>query len=222
MDAPLRLWSFCKRDVEAWKKQFRRHARTIPLTELYNVGRRIGRGSFSVVYLATSKADAAGVEVETHHPLSNPGQAGSDSGGAQISRQNTNGKLKHYAIKVLDKSCLTKQDRERLQVELAILRLVRHPKVVSMHSVQQDCSYLHIIMPYFAGGDLHQFLGRQKPIKGRLINELACRNVVWQLLDAVRHLHSQNIIHRDIKPENVFVVNPNDPLCRDVVLGGCP
>ncbi|KAL9550744.1 hypothetical protein MBANPS3_004594 [Mucor bainieri] len=41
------------------------------------------------------------------------------------------------------------------------------------------------------------------------LSEGQCREIFSQLVDAIEHLHSNNIVHRDIKPQNLVMSNNN-------------
>lgn len=53
------------------------------------------------------------------------------------------------------------------------------------------------------GGDLYEHIKRHGPF-----SEADARVIMSQLLQALRHLHAQNIIHRDLKLENVLLQRP--------------
>ena len=43
-----------------------------------------------------------------------------------------------------------------------------------------------------------------------MFTESKARDYMKTLLEALHHMHSQNIAHRDIKPENIMVSNDGD------------
>jgi len=51
------------------------------------------------------------------------------------------------------------------------------------------------------GGDLFKEIS-QSPL--RRLSEEKTMDYVWQVIQAVKHLHSKLIIHRDIRPENIL------------------
>lgn len=60
------------------------------------------------------------------------------------------------------------------------------------------------------GGNLEQFARKlSKPLR-----EHQVRTIFYQILQAMRHMHSSSYIHRDIKPENILLVSSSlkDPI----------
>jgi len=56
-------------------------------------------------------------------------------------------------------------------------------------------------MEFIYGVDLMEY------IKTNLFNEESVKELLFQLIDGLKELHSQNIIHRDIKPQNIMRTN---------------
>ena len=54
-----------------------------------------------------------------------------------------------------------------------------------------------MVMDFLAGGELFYHLRRRG-----MIMEHDCRFYAAEMVLAVDHLHSLNVIHRDLKPEN--------------------
>ncbi len=67
----------------------------------------------------------------------------------------------------------------------------------------EDEEHIFIIMELATGGDLFD-----KIIQEEGISETDAVNVFYQILQAVLHIHSQNMIHCDIKPENILCMSP--------------
>lgn len=118
-----------------------------------------------------------------------------------------------YAIKVMDKSRIDHSDQEGLRAEIAILKLVDHPRVIKMHEVFETDRYIYIILDLVRGGDLGG-----KLLKYGAFDQDVCQQVTIKLLQAVHHLHVRGIVHRDIKPENILVQDTEDPRCSEVLL----
>lgn len=106
------------------------------------------------------------------------------------------------AIKVIDKCKISGHEKELLRSEIAILRLLRHPHVISLREVLDSQKSIHIVMEYVKGGELYNLL-QQK----RRLPELHVNRIIFQLLTTVAYLHKCGIIHRDLKPENILLTD---------------
>eukprot|EP00931_Biecheleriopsis_adriatica_P034088 TRINITY_DN19726_c0_g1_i1.p1 TRINITY_DN19726_c0_g1~~TRINITY_DN19726_c0_g1_i1.p1 ORF type:complete len:935 (+),score=93.17 TRINITY_DN19726_c0_g1_i1:49-2853(+) len=58
-------------------------------------------------------------------------------------------------------------------------------------------------------GDLHQRLSSAP------LSQEACRHTSFQLLSALDHVHSRNIVHRDVKPQNILLSKGAFPILAD-------
>lgn len=96
---------------------------------------------------------------------------------------------------------------ERLALQLA----ADHPFIVRLRYAFQTERAMYLITDFASGGDLRTMLNR-RPAKR--IDEDEARTLFAQLLLALEHLHSLNIMHRDIKAENVLLdADGNLKLC---------
>jgi serine/threonine-protein kinase NIM1 len=76
---------------------------------------------------------------------------------------------------------------------------LHHPNIIRLYEVINTPTRLHIIMEYAAEGELYTKINRD----GKL-NEKYCKYLFSQIIAAVHHMHTHDIVHRDIKAENVF------------------
>ncbi|KAL4453022.1 hypothetical protein ABPG73_002307 [Tetrahymena malaccensis] len=108
---------------------------------------------------------------------------------------------KFYAMKVLKKSKLEKQRHvDNVIAERNILVGVNHPFVIKLHYSFQNSDKLYFILEFCAGGELFNLLH-----KVQRFTEDQTRFYIAQIVLAIEHLHSLNIIYRDLKPENVMI-----------------
>jgi len=95
-----------------------------------------------------------------------------------------------------------KDYRASLENEIAIMRSLTHPRIVTYlgHDYIED--RLYIYLDYMPGGSLSQVLKENGPLDESLIAEY-----VRQLLDGLHYLHTRDpqILHRDIKGGNILV-----------------
>lgn len=113
------------------------------------------------------------------------------------------------AIKLINKANVRdfKLSNE-VKTEIQILEMVKHPFIIQMRDHFEDDDYVYIILEYCSKGDLYNL------IKTYPINELRCKKYIKQLTEAVKYLHSMNIIHRDIKNDNILLFeDDNIKLC---------
>lgn len=106
------------------------------------------------------------------------------------------------AIKILDKTKLDEKTQRLLFREITSMEKLHHPNIIRLYEVINIQTRLFICMEYAPEGELYTKINQT----GKL-NETDCKLLFSQIIAAVDHMHSHNIIHRDIKAENVFFTN---------------
>ncbi|KAG2497776.1 hypothetical protein HYH03_004048 [Edaphochlamys debaryana] len=87
--------------------------------------------------------------------------------------------------------------------EVKVLRSLAHPLVLSYVDHFMYKGHLCIVTEYCDGGDLYQLLrARKTPLP-----EAQLLDLFAQVLLAIQHVHSKNILHRDMKTQNIFLTS---------------
>lgn len=110
-----------------------------------------------------------------------------------------NGKI--YAMKVLRKTMVKRRKQvEHTRAERRIMGAINYPFVVKLRYAFQTATNLYFVTDYCKGGELFFHLKRV-----RTFNETLTRFYAAELVLAISHLHSQNVVYRDLKPENILL-----------------
>eukprot|EP00820_Chromera_velia_P028903 Cvel_11978.t1-p1 / transcript=Cvel_11978.t1 / gene=Cvel_11978 / organism=Chromera_velia_CCMP2878 / gene_product=RAC-beta serine/threonine-protein kinase A, putative / transcript_product=RAC-beta serine/threonine-protein kinase A, putative / location=Cvel_scaffold768:16140-17414(-) / protein_length=425 / sequence_SO=supercontig / SO=protein_coding / is_pseudo=false len=106
-----------------------------------------------------------------------------------------------YAMKMLRKENIVKRNQvEHTKTERSVLEYISHPFIVQLVYAFQTAKKLYFVLEYCPGGELFFHLSRA----GRF-TEVRARFYSAEILLALEHLHSLNIVYRDLKPENVLL-----------------
>ena len=111
---------------------------------------------------------------------------------------------KKVAIKKMDGVFDDEVDCKRILREIDLLRNLKHPYVVNIVDVIEPRNIetfetIYLVLE-LAESDL------KKVIKSAIHLQIKhIQTVVYNLLCAVKYLHSANVLHRDLKPANVLV-----------------
>ena len=109
-----------------------------------------------------------------------------------------------YAMKIMEKKGMRTSDRRQAQAErdilLAMSRNNPHPFTTGLKFAFQSEKRLYLGMDFLPGGTLKA-----------LIQKFGCLPEAWvrfycaELILAISHLHSLDVLYRDIKPHNVML-----------------
>ncbi|CAP34150.1 Protein CBG16284 [Caenorhabditis briggsae] len=107
------------------------------------------------------------------------------------------------AVKVMDKSKMDQKAQKLLKREIQSMEKMNHPNIIRLFECVDTLARVHLVLEYASGGELYTFVHE----KGKL-TETDARPFFAQIVSAVAHMHSRNLVHRDIKAENVMFSNP--------------
>lgn len=105
-----------------------------------------------------------------------------------------------YAMKIINKKYLIRNQQLRYAVtECNVLKLARHPFIITLHYAFQTPDHLYMILDFCPGGDLSYHIVRN------LFEEEEAKFFIAELILAIENLHNLDIIYRDLKPENILI-----------------
>mmetsp|Transcript_35939 Transcript_35939/g.84147 ORF Transcript_35939/g.84147 Transcript_35939/m.84147 type:complete len:484 (+) Transcript_35939:140-1591(+) len=84
--------------------------------------------------------------------------------------------------------------------EVVSLRKLIHPNIVKLKEVIRENDELHLVFEFMDGNLYEWCKGRVK-----MLPESRVRNIMFQTLQAMHHVHKHGYFHRDLKPENLLV-----------------
>ena len=121
-----------------------------------------------------------------------------------INKQNR----KEYAVKVIDKQKLNKNDIGFIMQEKNYMKIIKHPNIVSLIEDFENEKYIYLVMEYYKGGDLYSYIYQYYQNK-KMISEKNVAKIIKIIAQCVQYLNNFGIVHRDLKPENI-VFGEND------------
>ena len=91
--------------------------------------------------------------------------------------------------------------QHQLRREIEIQSHLRHQNILKLFGFFDDEKQIYLILEYCPGGELYADL---KSSKGGHFTEEKSANYINQIIQAIKFMHSKDVIHRDIKPENLL------------------
>ncbi|CEG48725.1 agc akt protein kinase [Plasmopara halstedii] len=107
-----------------------------------------------------------------------------------------------YALKILEKSKMTKYDVESSFTEMRVAQNIHHPFIAGLRIAFQSRTKLFLGMNYYGGGDLFHHMSKGSSCQ---IPSDRAHFYTAELVLGIHHLHQHDILYRDIKPENVMI-----------------
>jgi len=140
----------------------------------------LGTGSFATVKLGTALTDD-GVE-----------------GG---------GKGSTWAVKIINKKNLDKEDEDALEAEITIMQTVKHQNIIKLREVFHTPKHVYMVMEVCNGGELFDRI-----VEKEHYSEADAAKVICKVAHALHYCHTRDdpIVHRDLKPENLLLTSSED------------
>lgn len=106
------------------------------------------------------------------------------------------------AIKKVDLTNLQQEECYNIHREALYLETLKHKNIIRYtHSFIYENEFYNV-MDYASGGELCNYISEKK-----LLGEKEAKKIFKQLYEAVKYIHSKNVIHRDLKPNNILFVD---------------
>ncbi|OXB59540.1 hypothetical protein ASZ78_004513 [Callipepla squamata] len=97
---------------------------------------------------------------------------------------------------------MSKDERLAAQNECQVLKLLSHPNVIEYYENFLEDKALMIAMEYAPGGTLAEFIHKRC---NSLLDEDTILHFFVQILLALHHVHTKQILHRDLKTQNILL-----------------
>ena len=106
------------------------------------------------------------------------------------------------AVKILKSDMAENEEiRRRFRDESRAVAQLSHANIVSVYDVSSSGDTEYIVMELIDGITLKQYMERRGQMDWR-----ESLHFIIQIMRALEHAHSRDIIHRDIKPQNIMVL----------------
>jgi len=119
-----------------------------------------------------------------------------------LAESKADGKL--FALKIIAKKNMRTSDKRQAKAERDILHAMAqkapHPFTSGLKFAFQSENNLYLGMDFIPGGNLRELIKRFKTLPEDWVRFYAA-----ELVLAISHLHSLNVLYRDIKPHNVMI-----------------
>ena len=165
------------------------HNRTITVKESkrnplkdFKIMDKLGNGAFATVFLVEK------VKIE-------------DSGGEFFDPGENDDEGTFYALKIIKKTNLSKKEHGYTQAEKDSMEKLAHPFIIKVFYAFQSETRAYMALEYAEGGNLFEHM----QLNVSTLKEKHFRFYLAELVLALGHIHSLNIIHRDLKLENILL-----------------
>lgn len=115
------------------------------------------------------------------------------------------------SISIADNKTTFSAHLEKFKKEARRLRGTKHNNIVSVRDLFEENETAYYVMDYIDGESLQTKLKRENAP----LSEEAATHILFQILDALKCVHSQGIWHLDIKPGNIMLDNSGNAYLID-------
>lgn len=102
------------------------------------------------------------------------------------------------------------KDIQRAENERKIMEMNNHPFIINLHYAFQTDKFLYYVMDFAEGGELFTILRHKGKLSEKIVQQYAA-----EIILALAHLHSNNILYSDLKLENLLIDRDGHILLTD-------
>ncbi len=157
------------------------------LQNQYLLGKVLGQGGFGITYLAWDMNIERKVAVKEYFPHSLAGRA-DDRTTVSIFSDKAKEPFAYGLSKFMEEG-------------KTLAKFQEHPGIVSVITFLKANDTGYMVMEYVDGMTFKEYLEQQG---GKIPFETA-RKIMMPVMDALREIHSANLLHRDISPDNIYI-----------------
>jgi serine/threonine protein kinase len=165
------------------------------LIDSYRIVRTIGKGGFSLIYLAVDEDSGDEVVVKEYLPKK---LARRDAGRRLVPLDELSAERVYRGRKLFFQEART-------------LASLRHPNIVQVIGFFLANNTAYLVMEYERGKNLGSYIQERR---GGLSTSFIFQ-VFLPILDALALIHSRSLLHLDVKPGNIHIRHGNAPLLLD-------
>jgi serine/threonine protein kinase len=93
------------------------------------------------------------------------------------------------------------EQKEKFKKEARRIRQLKNEHIVAVHDLFEENGTAYYVMDYVDGENLSEHLKRT----GRAMTESEIRDILPQILEALKAVHNEGFCHLDIKPSNIML-----------------
>ncbi|CCD61404.1 Mitogen-activated protein kinase pmk-3 [Caenorhabditis elegans] len=129
------------------------------------------------------------------------------------------GLRRYVAIKKMREPFFDPHHARRIFRETKLLQLMRHDNIIcalDIYTPDEENDFRDVyVVTEFAGRSLYQILKQQRDYGRRVLTDEHIKFIIYQIIRALKYIHSANIIHRDLKPGNLALTDDSDLMILD-------
>jgi len=110
-----------------------------------------------------------------------------------------------FAIKIVTKAKLSKEDEIALKDEIDVLKDMEHKHIIRLYDVFEEPQHYFMVTEKMMGGELFDRI-----VQKSYYNEKEARDTCEIIFSAIHYCHKMKVAHRDLKPENLLLTSEND------------